>query len=547
MLENFYKRNSAPIKTLFIFLISGLMVFSLISIAMPNGAVAGEEDVKGVFINEVGFNSTASADWIEIRNTRTNTINLRGWKIKNSLGDLRFIGINHNPADNVIGDDLVIGSGDYLTLYLAPGFSLGNASDLITLDPINTANMREADRVRYIVTSDTAGTKRISVYSLASTGIEIESISDIPVKDNDSFGRFISNVYGWCVFETKTPSAPNQSLCRSNTVPTLTPTPSASPTITLTPSPTATVTPTASTTPVVTLSPVTTSTPTPSPVITTTPVATSTPTPTQTLVATPSPTMTPASTLIPTNTVISAPFANGRVSNNYTGNVFSQLTPTPTTTAIPTTQNIIKPSNGNTTDIALKNGERMTLVNNSNTCEVFESYTFTAKKDISGRITFNTIDNSGYVNKPFENKNLFYGLCKFELENFNPEDVSSVSIKVKYDQVWLRNNKFTTDQLKLYAAETDVNNLNKKFDLSKTEDKQVEDKKYDVLEANLNIVPKAFTIAPDGVEEIVKSNNTNFPWVLLAIGAGLLALVLTVLLLPKKSDEPVEENVSIFF
>lgn len=511
MLKNFKLRNSAPLKTIAIFILSGILLNTVLFFNLP-AIKAEENNDKAVVINEFQFNPTLGNEWIELYNTSTTEIDITGWKVLSRAGLVPLL----DMADTSLSG--TIPGKSFLYLEVSKPWILNDWDVLILKNEDNIL----IDTVTYTINAD-------GTITLKGKNLPFDSIFE-----GDSVGRRNDGALMWCVFKTPSKNKPNkQGDCRKREVPTSTPTsePTATPTTIVT------TTPVATTTPVVITN-------TPEPTTTIAPVQT-TPVVTATVQATP--VRNTNQSVVPTkqgSNTVAAPFANQLVTTitNVQGGSVSQTTPT--VTATPT----ITPSAAATIRLTMnessiafeaKEGEFVELISNFNTCDQFDSLSFRVKKGIKGKLTVIEKTKSDYKNMPFESKELSYGVCELASEGFEGKDIDNVRIKTRYSEEWLQNNKFVTEQLKLFVAESDVTKLDKKYDINKTEDKKINDKEYDVIVSSIETLPKAFAIAPDGISSIVRETKSSFPWWILIVAAGALVLALTLLLIPRK---PRKEN-----
>jgi hypothetical protein len=522
MKKNFLLRNSAPLKTILIFIASGLILNTIIFLNTQGTKAEGAED-RSVVINEFKFNPTAGSEWIELYNKSGDPISLDGWEVKTRGGALSFLK-NGEMTNKLVGS---IPANGYYYIPIDEDW-LKNDWDMIRLK--NDIDL-PIDAISY-----TLNNEKVAVLDVNSNNVQL--IKDKDMFDGDSLGRKNNGNGQWCVFAKPSPNSQNRAgNCRDTRTP-----------VTQTPKPTVTIIPTVTSTPVPTIQPTVE--------VTVTPVATVQPT-TQ-------PTAAPTQVVVPTQitstiapTTIQKPSPTKTVTSNNTayqpfanGVTYPVITSTPTPTQVPTPT--VDPSksttivmNEETVEFDAKAGNFIEITNNFKTCDMFESLVFRATKDFKGKITIAGIDKSKFKNEPFENKDLAFGICELKSEGFEAKDIDSIKIKAKYSKKWLEDNKFTTDQLRLFIGEENAEKLSKKVELTKVEDKKINDVDYEILMTTLEKLPYAFAVAPEGVSSIVKQNATSFPWWIVIIGAGILAFAVTLLLLPRKNGDeeaPVEDE-----
>lgn len=244
---------------LFALLLSGLVVFASAGFsAQP----AANEDIV---INEVYYEGNSSAqDWIELRNTGTQTIDISNWWLCSRF-DYERIGL----LALIVGDDYILGPGEMIVI--PPWNDLDdNAADLTLY---SNANFFSPDSVVDFVqwgsgASIGRGSEAVAkgVWRQTAPGVydfvpKVGPGQSVAWRGINSGGGLLTHSTDW------QNAPPTQG--QENGAPPLTSTPTASPTPTATPTTTPTGTPTATPT----ATPPQTSTATPTPTATSTTVS----------------------------------------------------------------------------------------------------------------------------------------------------------------------------------------------------------------------------------------------------------------------------------
>ena len=212
---------------------------------IPSSTFAADVVINEFLPNPSGPTSE-NAEWIELYNTASSTIDLSNWQI-----------------------DDILDSGT-LPYTIPSGTTINQNSFLVFEKSITKIGLNNTgDTVRLINSSGS----EIDLYSYSSTTEDV------------SYGRSTDGGSTWISF-----SSPTKNTTNGSPMPTSTPTPSPAPSATNTPTPTKTPMPTPIRTPTPTKTPTPIKTPTPTPVKTPTPTPTPTSKPKSNL---PSPTPTP--------------------------------------------------------------------------------------------------------------------------------------------------------------------------------------------------------------------------------------------------------------
>jgi hypothetical protein len=141
-------------------------------------------------------------------------------------------------------------------------------------------------------------------------------------------------------------------------------------------------------------------------------------------------------------------------------------------------------------------GSSVVLTTGEGVCEQFFELTFTAKKNITGKIFVYDIGKSDVKILPYPSPNLTFGVCQIVLDGIEIDAMSAISLTTKYSETWLKNNRLKRADLGLFTANRKGEKLNVSRELKEVESLEKSGIRYFLVESELESLPVVFAISP---------------------------------------------------